>query len=104
MQPRCSRDHHESRRAELEEELKQPRCSRGAIGLVCAPQALPEVYKRVTFVAGEVGKDLIGNYEFGDRWPSSGLLTIWSFLMRETPVEVRWLHFGTRPGWRLELT
>jgi len=66
------KDYYGNRRAELEEELKQ---------------ALPEVYKRVTFVAGEVGKDLIGQYEFGDRWPSSGLLTIWSLLQSEAERE-----------------
>jgi len=70
------KDYYETRRADLEAELKA---------------ALPEVYKRVTFIAGEVGKDLIGNYEFGDRWPSSGLLTIWSFLHGKTPPEL-YLH------------
>tara|TARA_B110001452_G_C15154255_1_gene401673 strand:+ start:158 stop:481 length:324 start_codon:yes stop_codon:yes gene_type:complete len=39
----------------------------------------PEQLKRVSFVPADVAKDLIEQYEFGDRWPSSGLITIWHF-------------------------
>lgn len=70
------KDYYEARRAEVEAELKQ---------------VLPEVAKRVEFISGDVGKDLIGRYDFGDRWPSSGLLTIWNFLNAEAPSEV-YLH------------
>ena len=50
-----------------------------------------EQRKRVTFVEADVAKDLIEKYEFGDRWPSSGLITIWHF-KREYPNLQLMLH------------
>ena len=40
----------------------------------------PEQMRRVRFIASDTAEDLIQQYSFGDRWPSSGLLTIWHFL------------------------
>jgi len=51
-----------SRRAELEADLT------------------PEQRRRVSFITSDTAEDLIQRYSFGDRWPSSGLLTIWHFV------------------------
>lgn len=51
-----------SRRAELEADLT------------------PEQRRRVRFITSDTAEDLIQRYSFGDRWPSSGLLTIWHFV------------------------
>ena len=45
----------------------------------------PEQMRRVRFVASDTAEDLIQQYSFGDRWPSSGLLTIWHFLHAPQP-------------------
>jgi len=39
-------------------------------------QLTPSQRKRVTFISMETAQDLIEGRNFGDRWPSSGLLTI----------------------------
>mmetsp|Transcript_54346 Transcript_54346/g.90176 ORF Transcript_54346/g.90176 Transcript_54346/m.90176 type:complete len:331 (+) Transcript_54346:106-1098(+) len=35
---------------------------------------------RVTFISGDVASDIVTRYDFGDRWPSSGLIAIWHCL------------------------
>jgi hypothetical protein len=48
----------------------------------------PEQLRRVTFVPAGVAEDLILQYEFGDRWPSSGLITIWHFLQEHPQMQL----------------
>jgi len=50
-----------------------------------------EQLRRVTFVPADIARNLIEQYEFGDRWPSSGLITIWYFL-HECPDQQLMLH------------
>ena len=45
----------------------------------------PEQMRRVRFIAADTAEDLIRQYNFGDRWPSSGLLTIWHFVHASPP-------------------
>ena len=44
----------------------------------------PEQMRRVRFIASDTAEDLIQQYSFGDSWPSSGLLTIWTFCTRRS--------------------
>jgi len=48
----------------------------------------PAQRKRVTFISLETARNLIGGRNFGDRWPSSGLLTIMHMLEAQSHEHV----------------
>ena len=52
-----------------------------------------EALQRVSFVAAETAQHLIETYSFGDRWPSSGLLTLWHFLGEHEPLYLHGFDF-----------
>jgi len=67
--------YYENRRAEVEAELT------------------PAQKKYVHFVPAEVARALIEGRNFGDRWPSSGLITIMHMLRSHTPVRLHGFDF-----------
>ena len=56
-------------------------------------QMTPEQLGRVTFVSPDVAADLIERHPFGDRWPSSGLLTIWHMLAEHPQLYLHGFDF-----------
>lgn len=63
------------RRAKLEEELTESQL------------------RRVAFVTEKLAEQIITSYEFGQRWPSSGMIAIWHFLQEHQSVFLHGFDF-----------
>jgi len=53
----------------------------------------PDQLARVTFISADVAHDIVSRHDFGDRWPSSGLLTIWHFLQSYSEIFLHGFDF-----------
>uniref|UniRef100_A0A7S4F6E2 Uncharacterized protein n=1 Tax=Chrysotila carterae TaxID=13221 RepID=A0A7S4F6E2_CHRCT len=49
--------------------------------------------KRITFIPAETSREIIQAYEFGQRWPSSGMIAIWHFLQDHPEVVLHGFDF-----------
>ena len=67
--------YYHARRAELEEQLTAAQLS------------------RITFVKADLAREIIEKYHFGDRWPSSGVITIWHILRAQPRVHLHGFDF-----------
>ena len=67
--------YYHARRAELEEQLTAAQLG------------------RITFVKADLAREIIEKYHFGDRWPSSGVITIWHILRAQPRVHLHGFDF-----------